>query len=111
MSSLLGVIHMDALPTQGAVFFHMHPHQIVIRLWIVTFAHRVEREVGYPVILAFFPGMDMATEHDVGIPLLELVEQEVVLLVTAILDFKYPGKTSRVRILENILESRVGIFL
>ena len=30
---------MDALPTQGAVFFYMHPHQIAVIVIVVSIQH------------------------------------------------------------------------
>ena len=58
----------------------MHAHEVVARLGAVALAHGVEGEVGHVVKHALVPLVHMSTEHDVGFPLLKLLEQEEGLL-------------------------------
>ena len=67
---------MDRFPVDGSVGPDVEADEIVARLRIVPFTHRVERQVVHAVVIALVPGMDMAAEYAGYFPFLELIQQE-----------------------------------
>ena len=80
VSLLLGIVHADLLPAEGAIPLHMYAHQVVAWFRVVVLTHRVERQVVHTTDLLLIPLVDVSAEDDVSLPLHELVQQEEALL-------------------------------
>ena len=76
----LCIVHVDALPTEGAVFLDVNTDEIITRAGIAFLAHCLECQELRIAISAFIPFVNMSEESDINVPLLDLVQQEVSLL-------------------------------